>query len=43
MLDYSGSGEEPTVVYLDEDRIARPLANSFAEFLDGLVECETLA
>ncbi|WP_329119707.1 SMI1/KNR4 family protein [Streptomyces sp. NBC_01353] len=43
MLDYSECGPfgEPSVAYIDEDRVPRPLANSFAEFLQGLVSCRT--
>lgn len=43
MLDYSESGPEgePTVAYIDEDRIPRQVANSFEEFLMRLVACET--
>ncbi len=42
MLDYSESGPEgePTVVYVDEDRIPRKIANSFEEFLERLVSCD---
>jgi hypothetical protein len=39
MLDYSGEAEEPSVAYVDEDRIPRLIAASFEEFLAGLVEC----
>ena len=44
MLDYSDSGREgePAVVYVDEDRIPRRVAGSFAEFLAGMVPCESL-
>jgi hypothetical protein len=43
MLDYSESGPdgEPAVVYVDEDRIPRRIAESFDEFVNGLVSCET--
>lgn len=43
MLDYSECGPlgEPSVVYVDEDRVPRRIANSFAEFLHGLVSCRT--
>jgi hypothetical protein len=39
MLDYSESGPsgEPAVVYVDEDRVPRRIADSFEEFLAGLV------
>nr|WP_238453457.1 SMI1/KNR4 family protein [Micromonospora sp. ATA51] len=42
MLDYSESGPdgEPAVVYVGEDRIPRRVADSFGEFIDGLVSCE---
>jgi hypothetical protein len=42
MLDYSVSGPmgEPAVVYVDEERIPLRIADSFAEFIDGLVPCE---
>ncbi|MEW2505684.1 SMI1/KNR4 family protein [Amycolatopsis sp. NPDC047767] len=38
MLDYSASGPagEPAVVYVDEDRVPRRVAGSFAEFLGKL-------
>jgi hypothetical protein len=41
MLDYRECGPEgePVVVYVDEDRVPRLIARSFAEFLDGLIEC----
>ena len=40
MLDYT-SGGEPAVVYVDEyePRVARRIADSFAQFLDNLFEC----
>jgi hypothetical protein len=43
MLDYSGSGPrgEPVVVYVDEDRVPRKIAESFDAFIAGLVACET--
>jgi hypothetical protein len=43
MLDYSGSGPlgEPSVSYVDEDRVPRRIANSFADFVQGLVSCRT--
>jgi hypothetical protein len=39
MLDYSASGPggEPAVVYIDEDRVPRRIADSFEEFLAKLV------
>ncbi|MEZ4298872.1 MAG: hypothetical protein R3B70_28240 [Polyangiaceae bacterium] len=45
MLDYSNCGAqgEPMVVHVDEDRIPVPVAPTFAEFIDGLVDCGTLA
>lgn len=41
MLDYSRNGrsEPPGVIYVDEDRIVRPVADSFENFIDGLVRC----
>jgi len=39
MLDYSLAGVEPRVVYVDEDRVPRELATSFAAFMDGLIDC----
>jgi hypothetical protein len=41
MLDYStcDTEGEPAVVYIDEDRIPKLLAPSFAEFLGGLYVC----
>jgi hypothetical protein len=41
MLDYTGPGE-PTVAYIDEDRIPRRVADSFADFLDALKNCADL-
>jgi hypothetical protein len=43
MLDYSESGPngEPTVVYVGEDRIPSRVADSFEEFINRLVPCET--
>lgn len=40
MLDYTqcGSQGEPRVVYVDEDRIPVPVASSFKEFIDALVD-----
>ncbi|MEO3743667.1 SMI1/KNR4 family protein [Plantactinospora sp. B5E13] len=42
MLDYSrtGPGGEPAVVYVDEDRIPRQVAESFEEFMAALVPSE---
>jgi SMI1-KNR4 cell-wall len=42
MLDYSAGGPagEPAVAYIDEDRVPRRVADSFAAFLDALVACE---
>ncbi|SCG49855.1 SMI1/KNR4 family protein [Micromonospora inositola] len=42
MLDYSesGPGGEPAVVYVDEDKVPRRIADSFGEFMNGLVSCE---
>ncbi|GAB3488958.1 SMI1/KNR4 family protein [Amycolatopsis cihanbeyliensis] len=42
LLDYSDCGPngEPAVAYVDEDRVPRRLAGSFAEFLAGLCPCE---
>ena len=42
MLDYSECGPdgEPSVVYVDEDRIPRRIANTFDDFISGLVSCE---
>ena len=41
MLDYSDVGPEgePAVAYIDEDRIPKRVANSFSEFINGLVSC----
>ncbi|WP_280892706.1 SMI1/KNR4 family protein [Streptomyces sp. LBL] len=41
MLDYSESGPngEPSVAYIDEDRVPRTVAGSFEEFLSRLVPC----
>lgn len=43
MLDYSECGPlgEPSVSYVDEDRVPRRIASSFSEFLHGLVSCRT--
>jgi hypothetical protein len=42
MLDYSecGPNGEPAVAYIDEDRISRRVADSFAAFLSGLTPCD---
>jgi SMI1-KNR4 cell-wall len=42
MLDYSECGPdgEPSVVYVDEDRIPRRIADTFDDFIAGLVSCE---
>lgn len=42
MLDYSGSGPdaEPAVIYVDEDRVPRRVADSFGDFMTCLVSCE---
>jgi hypothetical protein len=41
MLDYSqcGSDGNAAVAYIDEDRIPRRVAESFDDFLNGLVDC----
>jgi hypothetical protein len=41
MLDYRACGPEgePTVVYVDEDRVPRQVAESFEEFIVGLINC----
>lgn len=43
MLDYSECGPlgEPSVSYIDEDRVPRRIADSFPEFLQGFVSCRT--
>jgi hypothetical protein len=45
LLDYSESGPEgePAVVYVDEDRVPRRIADSFDEFLQRLVPCDRFA
>lgn len=45
MLDYSTCGPcgEPTVTYIDEDRVPRQVSGSFGEFLDRLVPCDRFA
>lgn len=42
MLDYSQSGPEgeSAVAYVGEDRVPHRVADSFQQFLDGLVSCE---
>lgn len=44
MLDYSacGAAGEPRVVYVDEDRSVRVVADDFGEFVSRLVECSEL-
>jgi hypothetical protein len=41
MLDYSECGPdgEPAVVYVDEDRVPRRIAETFADFIVGFMEC----
>ncbi|WP_369033335.1 SMI1/KNR4 family protein [Streptomyces adonidis] len=43
MLDFSACGPlgQPSVAYIDEDRVPRRIASSFEEFLHGLVSCRT--
>jgi hypothetical protein len=41
MLDYSSSGPEPAVVYVDEDRVPQRIADTFDEFLAKLIKCPT--
>ncbi|KKZ73757.1 1,3-beta-glucan synthase regulator [Streptomyces showdoensis] len=43
MLDYSECGPlgEPSVAYVDEDRVPKRVADSFAAFRDGFVSCRT--
>ncbi|MDG4824996.1 SMI1/KNR4 family protein [Asanoa sp. WMMD1127] len=45
MLDYSDCGPdgEPSVAYVDEDRVPRRAAASFDDFVNRLVECDGLA
>ncbi len=38
MLDYTG-GHGPAVVYIDEDRVPRRIADTFEEFLANLMGC----
>lgn len=41
MLDYATRpNADPRVVYIDEDRVPRELAPSFAEFIEGLRSCD---
>lgn len=42
MLDYSGSRPdgEPAVVYVGNDNVPRPIADSFEEFMKGFVSCD---
>lgn len=44
MLDYRECGPEgePQVVYIDDDRAILPLAASFAEFANRLIDCDEL-
>lgn len=44
MLDYRKCGPdgEPSVVYIDEDRKIYTLADTFADFVSGLVACESV-
>lgn len=44
MLDYTDCGPtgEPAVAYIDEDRVPRRVADSFAAFLEALVDCDEL-
>jgi hypothetical protein len=44
MLDYRACGPEgePAVVYVDEDRVPRPIAESFEAFLEGLIDCPSV-
>lgn len=41
MLDYTACGQdgEPSVVYVDDDRVPRKVADTFAEFLANLSDC----
>jgi hypothetical protein len=41
MLDYEQSASDPTVVYIDEDRLIRPVARSFEEFANTLEPCSS--
>ncbi|GAA1666379.1 hypothetical protein GCM10009830_10050 [Glycomyces endophyticus] len=42
MLDYSSAvqPDSPRIVYLDDDRVVHPIADSFEAFIDRLVRCE---
>jgi hypothetical protein len=42
MLDYADDVGEPSVVYIDEDRKPRTIAESFSEFLNLLRRCEDI-
>ena len=42
MLDYREAHTEPAVCYIDEDRVPRRVAASFAEFVVGLVDCSQI-
>lgn len=42
MLDYSSDNGEPGIVYIDEDREPRRIAESFSEFLNLLRRCEEI-
>lgn len=37
MLNYEDSRPEPSVIYVDEDRQPKPIATTFADFIDKLV------
>ena len=37
MLNYKDSRPEPSVIYVDEDRQPKPIATTFADFIDKLV------
>jgi len=39
MLDYRADATEPSVVYVDEDRVPRQIAATFEDFLTRLVQC----
>jgi hypothetical protein len=45
MLDYSASGpdNEPSVAYIDENRVPRIVADTFDEFVAALVPCDRIA
>ncbi|MDN3238245.1 SMI1/KNR4 family protein [Glycomyces tritici] len=42
MLDYASAvrPDSPRIVYVDEDRVVRPVADSFEAFIGQLVRCE---